>query len=433
MKLKSVSCACLLVSFIATSGCSENNSSTPLSDSSTPAVSESLALTVDSYLIAATSRDVYKISALTGNTERIYENGVAGATWQFLSPADVVNDVALLSATDNTLNAIDISSGSFLWELSLGDSFRGLNPSVPSCSSTLCYLVGGGNDLIAVDPSNASIVWSTSLDLNNGQLQATDFRHPLITDQLIYVGVDYGDGSYSLNVYSRTDGRLHSSVQFAKQIYGTPTIHDDKLLIVAEDVFYALDLETFSVLWQTEFTGLSIPALVGNTAVVSIRDDIDQYVSTKFGTVGISLDTGRVVWALEGTPWNSVYRPSSDDSIVIALEPADPTILSLTGTTFGIPNGIRASDGANVWTHTNIGRTEYVPLVVPGHLFFVTYVNAQTTQQGITSMNSRTGAINWFENTGFAEEVNRYSTETMLVHDGEVYRSEEFPTIAKTL
>lgn len=424
----------MILSVIAIVSCADNSNSTNSSNAGLLDDTPRLELNDDSYMLAVGRKEVYKVSALTGLTDRVFASQSTGP-WGFLSPADVIDDVAIISATDNTLNAVDLKSGSFLWELSLGDG-GGELPSVPSCSSSHCLVIGGDNVLRAVEPATASVIWATSLDLNSGSLRATGFRHPLVTRELIYVATDYEGAEYRLNIYSRGNGRLQSSVPFSKQIYAAPTILNDRMLVVAEDQFIALDLTDFSVLWQNMFVGMSIPAIVGRTAVITIQDGLNNYIPTKFGTAAIDIDTGQILWVEPGPALNYTYRPSSDSSMILTLRPEEQLILpgaTVVSPEAGVPVAIRASDGAQLWEHEGIGHTDSEPLVVPGFVFVPHFYSIQNRSLGLAAIDSRTGAIKWFENSGFAGDVSRQVRETILVHGGRVYRSEEFPTVLSNL
>jgi len=122
LPVKLLHCICLFV-LVSVAACSGGSSPTgtdsPISaeltsDDPTKAGPDTLTLNNNSWLVTASRNDLYKISALDGSTELVFEGG--GGSWEFLTPVDVANDVAYISSTDNVLNAIDLNTGAVLWE-----------------------------------------------------------------------------------------------------------------------------------------------------------------------------------------------------------------------------------------------------------------------------------------------------------------------------
>ena len=169
------------------------------------------------------------MSALDGSTELVFEGDGGDGGREFLSPVDVVNDVAYIASTDNFLNAINLNTGELLWERELGRAVEDGYPTVPICSASSCYIVGGTYDLYEFGIPDGEPRGTVSLDRNGGAIGS---RLPLITEQKIYVGADYSDGTYRLNVYSRNDGSLQESIEFEDQIFATPVVADRKLFVV---------------------------------------------------------------------------------------------------------------------------------------------------------------------------------------------------------
>ncbi len=182
---------------------------------------------------------------------------------------------------------------------------------------------------------------------------------------------------------------------------------------------------------QSDFSGLSIPVVIGQTVVAVIADIENQYVDTDLGIAGMNISTGEVIWA-NRMPLLNGSLPATDGRLVITEQHAatenDSLAFQRTPT---FPRALRPADGSLVWEHNfNIGRARVLPLAVPGHLFYTTF--GSPAGSGVTAIDSSTGRINWAATDGFAETISRLSGPVLvLVHDGQVYRTEEFPTIAK--
>ena len=71
------------------------------------------------------------------------------------------------------------------------------------------------------------------------------------------------------------------------------------------------------------------------------------------------------------------------------------------------------------------------PLAVPGLLFFNSYLE-QEVGFGSAALDSNTGEVLWVtDSSDAATEIERESTTLVLVHNGQVYRDNSFPTLPK--
>lgn len=120
--------------------------------------------------------------------------------------------------------------------------------------------------------------------------------------------------------------------------------------------------------------------------------------------------------------------PASDGSLVITSTPTD----------FGLgffdrpryPIALRPENGSVLWEYpANTGTASEDPLVVPGHLFYTSFLTG--AERSVTAFNSRSGAIIWRASGDEAEDVEELAPTLILVHDGQVYRADEFPTLKK--
>ena len=126
---------------------------------------------------------------------------------------------------------------------------------------------------------------------------------------------------------------------------------------------------------------------------------------------------------------NRGVLPASDGSLVIT---AIHTSLGLANDYPTHPRALRPADGTVVWDLGTAGVTTDTPLAVPGHLFYISMGHRSSTfENGVTALDSRTGEARWIATDGHAERVSQTSPAMVLVHDGQVYRTEEFPTTSK--
>ena len=175
---------------------------------------------------------------------------------------------------------------------------------------------------------------------------------------------------------------------------------------------------------------MSKPVVIGQMIITGIYDPENQYVDTDFGTAGINIKTGGVIWVNRMPITTTGIVPASDGNLVITAMPVGSE-LAFHDPTY--PRALRPADGSVVWDLGTSGVTTRTPLAVPGHLFYrsMGLPSSSGFSSVVTALNSRTGQTNWTSTDGLAENVLQISAPMVLVHEGQVYRTEEFPTISK--
>ncbi len=114
------------------SGCdSETNFNnahlSPAQDSAEAPSQPSASLDSDAYVLARSKGQLYRLSALSGDATLLFDFGAYGI--EPIGPADVIDTTAFVTSEDNTLNAIDVSTGELLWDFFLGEDGGSLRPT----------------------------------------------------------------------------------------------------------------------------------------------------------------------------------------------------------------------------------------------------------------------------------------------------------------
>ena len=136
------------------------------------------------------------------------------------------------------------------------------------------------------------------------------FRAFLVTDDSIFIPVDYEDGSHRINVYAKQTGQLQQSLAFPAPIFYVPIIADNKLLVVAESELLALDLTSYEEIWSVQFSSLSIPTIAGQTVVFGFTDVTSQFSSTGLGIAGVDISSGDKIFGSLAASWQKIQEIS---------------------------------------------------------------------------------------------------------------------------
>lgn len=113
----------------------------------------------ESFLVMTARDELIRISATTGRSRTLYE---LPCCIEFNGPATLIGDKVVVTADDNTLNVIDVNTGRYVWEFGLG-LYEVFGADVEAhCAPDICYAIGSGGDLFAVDVESQRSLWSHS-------------------------------------------------------------------------------------------------------------------------------------------------------------------------------------------------------------------------------------------------------------------------------
>jgi len=185
----------------------------------------------DSFLIVPADEELYKVNAITGDSKVLYELpfGI-----DFKAPVDVVGNTVIATASDNTMNGIDINTGEWLWEVGLGASNVERGQSSPVCAGDLCYASGSGGEFVAFNIRTQKPVWS---------MFNTKTRYRLIVgDYIIAAGDFYESNRSAIVVSNRHDGSELHTFDLNDIAYANPRVYGSMLFVPTEGSLQAFDL-----------------------------------------------------------------------------------------------------------------------------------------------------------------------------------------------
>lgn len=212
----------------------------------------------------------HELFALNANGSLLWEFETEGPLWGGpISESEC--DCIYIPSMDHHLYSVNAQSGIQEWQ---SEAFGGSIVSAPAISpeGTILYVGTFGNQVLAVDSQNGSIIWETptnnfvwgGLVLASEQLYVTDLSgmvysidantgginwqfqadgaitgSPLVTDDTIYVGTEDGN-FYAINL----NGTLRWTRQFSGRLHTTPVIGGDLILIASigsDELVFAVD------------------------------------------------------------------------------------------------------------------------------------------------------------------------------------------------
>ncbi|HSM25791.1 MAG TPA: PQQ-binding-like beta-propeller repeat protein [Anaerolineaceae bacterium] len=183
--------------------------------------------------------------------------------WTFTSrhslwSTPIVNeDVVYLSSMDHYLYAIDIRSGSLIWEVDLG----GAIVYSPSFDTDTIFVATLANEVIAIDAKNGSTKW-------NVLAEAGLWSQPIYHDGVVY----YGDRVGKIFAVSAINGNVIWDYQMGEMVSGAPVVMENGVVFAGENgKLVALDFNG-NILWTRSITGklYTGPVIVDGLLVLGI-------------------------------------------------------------------------------------------------------------------------------------------------------------------
>ncbi len=235
------------------------------------------------------------------------------------------------------------------------------------------------------------------------------FGGPTVVDGTVYVGTE--EGLYAITA---ADGSIEWRTDLWN-IRSQPTVRDDTVYVGSDDTrVYALDIETGTVLWQSQSLGghhaqiLCSPAVVDDTVVVGTGDR---------AVVALDAETGRTQW--RSTAAGRVYaNPVIDGDTVyvgdrLGLVSLDldsgehksrlnaPVVRGLTRGTRGLYVGaagsvVAVSPGENRVRWEQTATVGAAPAVDDGTVYAGTKSdNKAKAVGGVVALDAESGEIDW--------------------------------------
>lgn len=352
---------------------------------------------LNQFLITSKDESVYVVDTKTGQQEEIFafENltDIEGV-------ADYNNGRIYVTTDDNAINAIDKAAKNLVWDTPmLAYDFNSLGLSSTICLDGVCYASGGFGVVVAVDENTGEIKWHYSTD-PDGELDVVLNKAgtPIVGDDKVYIFSKEGFISNLpayMHVLDKETGELLRKFSFEFDISGTPLLNNGVLYIPAGNL-YAVDANTFDVLWAFENDRIGTPFVSGNRLVVHGIAIGQTIYST---TYCLDANTGTKIWEKD-SGFDTVYSPIIVEEVVFGV------FEEASGFPFannGRPFAARLSDGEELWYNDDLS-IDYSPVYANGRLFFHGHdiLRTDDTDQnvGLLAVDANTGEVLWL-NTFF--------------------------------
>jgi len=337
---------------------------------------------------------------------------------------DVVGDTVISTASDNTLNGIDINTGALLWEVGLGAESSTGGQSSPVCVGVLCYASGSGGDFSAFNVITRKAIWTMS---------STKTRFRSVVGDYVIAAENFFDNNQSgIVVSSRHDASEIHSFKLSDVVWANPRVHGSKLFVPTEVALEVYDLGSWELLWTAPFFGESGFYRAGNLTfaanVVALNSTIettgDDLLDERV-LVGLNINTGALLWSIKiGDIDAFAFNPQSDGTTIYSAV-AELERIAGFKTKKGYPFAVEPASGNILWSRRN--HIAEGPLVAAGQMFVPDLFDSSVggageNYFGFASLDVRNGDVSMR-----APSVKpNYAIGPVLVHNEKVYRPEPF-------
>lgn len=366
---------------------------------------------LNNFIITSWDESIVKVDAQTGKEEIIYT--LPQYTYTASLP-DYSNGILYFTADDNSVNAVNPTTKTFLWDKPMLQYHDALGISNTNCEGGICYTSGGYGVVVALVEGTGALKWYYSTDLD-GELDnvLNEATTPLVYNDKVYVfsEADFLDDFPAyIHILDKETGKLLDKLALPFDISSVPFIENNILYLPAKNM-YAIDLNTLNVLWTFEANGVSAPQVTADKVVFQGIPKDDTISSALFC---VNKKTGSSIWANE-TGFNRIWTPVVVEDVVFGVfEKAKIVAFS----TNGRPFAVKLSDGKQLWYREDV--TNDTPLVYAnGMLYFhghdITASGDTKKNVGLIAMDANTGKVVWLNNV-FAYDYA--STPIVIAQNG---------------
>jgi len=276
----------------------------------------------------------------------------AGTT--FLGPPEVIADQIIVTADDNTLNAINLNTRELDWERTLGRSNARGDASAVVCANPICYASGESGTIGTIDIRTQEPLWSASLHSEGRSDEVIRVRPLLVAGDFVYAGTDYANNDEPLlQIFNRHTGDSVRKLQLDESLRSVPVIAGDNILVSTLSSVRAYNKDTYDFVWRTDFDDLdnlfrtSDMALAGDVVVIVA---FTQNPSDRQIFVGIDINTSAVLWTQDAGTQDSLYSPQTDGTNIYSNSSEICAAVIVGPCDNGSPIALRADTGEVIWS-----------------------------------------------------------------------------------
>jgi outer membrane protein assembly factor BamB len=296
--------------------------------------------------------------------------GSPGVAWQFQADAPigsspaVAGDRAFLLSNDGVVRALDLATGTVMWEVKLGATTMSASPLVVAG----LVVVGDHSGVVhALDPVSGVKRWSTQTD------GAIDGAAAAVGD-VVLTATEAGT-AYALD--ART-GAVMWKATLPNGVTRSVTASADTVFVGAAGTLVGLRLSDGSILWQSSVATsgqCGTPTVAGG--LVFDATGLDGNDSTAKGVVAVDASTGGVRWRYASPTQHQAYTPAVSNGRAYVVS-EDGTVVALDSAT-----------GAVVWTAPTGAVNEALPTIADGLVY------VPTNGSSLVTLDAASGAIRW--------------------------------------
>ncbi len=296
--------------------------------------------------------------------------GSPDVAWQFQagapigsSPA-VVGDRVFLLSSDGVVHALDLATGTAVWELGLGATTGSASPLVVAG----LVVVGDSSGMVhALDTASGHTRWSTQTD---GAIDGAAAG----VGNLVLTATE-GGSAYALDAET---GSVIWKATLPPGVTHSVTASADTVFVGARGILVALRLSDGSILWQSPV------ATSGDCGTPTVADGLvfdaiglDGNDPAAKGVVALDASTGAVRWRYTSPTQRQAYTPAVIDGRAFVVA-EDGTVVALD-----------AATGAIAWTTETGAVNEALPAIADGLVY------VPTNGHALVTLDQATGALGW--------------------------------------
>jgi outer membrane protein assembly factor BamB len=351
---------------------------------------------LNNFVITRWDESVVIVNPETGSEEIVYTFD------DFIYPegvANYYNGVIYVSTDDNAINAINLETKSFLWDVPMLEyDFSSLGFTSINIKDGICYASGSFGVMVAVDAISGELLWYYSSNIN-GELDnlLTENRIPIVHEDKVYLFSEIPFASSIppyMHILDKNTGKLINKIELPYETTGEPVINNDIMYLPAKNM-YAIDLNSLEVVWSFEADAVSTPQISADKIVFHGIPVDDTIYSNLYCS---DVNTGTPLWIIE-TGFDTMWTPTIVNDVVFGVyEKASSFAFARNGRPFAV----NLNDGSQIWYQEDIS-IDTSPVYANGRLFFhghnITVTSDIDDNVGFFSMNASTGEILWLNNT----------------------------------
>lgn len=321
----------------------------------------------------------------TNETLWIYET-----RHQIMSSPAVFGGVVFIGSHDHNLYALNATMGLLIWKYETDGTIF----SSPSVQNGKVFVGSSDGKLYALNVSTGEYIWSF-------EFWGLGHSSPAVAGGKVFIGSGFDHKVYALD---ENTGLVLWNFTTGGAILSSPAIANDMVFVgSSDDKIYALYANTGGFVWSYT-TGDSI------YSSPCVADD-KVFIGSNDGNVyALNAETGSLVWSFATYPHGV--------SNTVSSSPAFSEGKVFFGARMAYPGNdwpwtfyaLDAETGISIWNYTRGGYDFSSPAVAGGKVFVMDYGG------GVHALNTKTGAVVWYYNTGGSA-----STSSPAVANGRVY------------